>query len=156
MDLGQDHELDKSQQRFCPASLAGRNTKRATRRILGQSAAWGKAKRCRIFGCELGTGSGGMDGLIHVSELSWKHVDHPNSVVTVGDEVDVEVLEVDGERERISLSLKATTRSVARIVMVTKSASWFMNGDQVGQIRIFRSGWRSKDLSISRRCQRIT
>nr|WP_287393624.1 S1 RNA-binding domain-containing protein [Candidatus Microthrix sp.] len=38
---------------------------------------------------------GGMDGLIHVSELSWKHVDHPSSVVTVGDEVDVEVLEVD-------------------------------------------------------------
>ena len=51
---------------------------------------------------------GGMDGLIHVSELSWKHVDHPNSVVTVGDDVDVEVLEVDRERERISLSLKAT------------------------------------------------
>ncbi len=51
---------------------------------------------------------GGMDGLIHVSELSWKHVDHPSSVVTVGDEVDVEVLEVDTDRERISLSLKAT------------------------------------------------
>jgi small subunit ribosomal protein S1 len=51
---------------------------------------------------------GGMDGLIHVSELSWKHVDHPGSVVAVGDEVDVEVLEVDLDRERISLSLKAT------------------------------------------------
>jgi small subunit ribosomal protein S1 len=51
---------------------------------------------------------GGMDGLVHVSELSWKHVDHPSSVVTVGDEIDVEVLEVDLERERISLSLKAT------------------------------------------------
>ena len=51
---------------------------------------------------------GGMDGLIHVSELSWKHVDHPSSVVAVGDEVDVQVLEVDRERERISLSLKAT------------------------------------------------
>jgi small subunit ribosomal protein S1 len=51
---------------------------------------------------------GGMDGLIHVSELSWKHVDHPGSVVAVGDEVDVEVLEVDHDRERISLSLKAT------------------------------------------------
>ncbi len=51
---------------------------------------------------------GGMDGLIHVSELSWKHVDHPGSVVSVGDEVEVEVLEVDLERERISLSLKAT------------------------------------------------
>jgi small subunit ribosomal protein S1 len=51
---------------------------------------------------------GGMDGLIHVSELSWKHVDHPSSVVQVGDEVTVEVLDVDLEKERISLSLKAT------------------------------------------------
>ena len=51
---------------------------------------------------------GGMDGLIHVSELSWKHVDHPGSVVAVGDEVTVQVLEVDLSRERISLSLKAT------------------------------------------------
>ena len=51
---------------------------------------------------------GGMDGLVHVSELSWKHVDHPSSVVQVGDEVEVEVLDVDLEKERISLSLKAT------------------------------------------------
>jgi len=51
---------------------------------------------------------GGMDGLVHVSELSWRHVDHPSSVVSVGDEVDVQVLEVDPSRERISLSLKAT------------------------------------------------
>ena len=51
---------------------------------------------------------GGMDGLVHVSELSWKHVDHPSSVVQVGDEIEVEVLEVDMDRERISLSLKAT------------------------------------------------
>jgi small subunit ribosomal protein S1 len=51
---------------------------------------------------------GGMDGLVHVSELSWKHVDHPSSVVAVGDEIEVEVLEVDMDRERISLSLKAT------------------------------------------------
>jgi small subunit ribosomal protein S1 len=51
---------------------------------------------------------GGMDGLVHVSELSWKHVDHPGSVVAVGDEITVQVLEVDLDRERISLSLKAT------------------------------------------------
>ena len=51
---------------------------------------------------------GGMDGLIHVSELSWKHVEHPSSVVTVGDEVEVEVLDVDLDKERISLSLKNT------------------------------------------------
>ncbi len=68
---------------------------------------------------------GGMDGLIHVSELSWKHVDHPSSVVTVGDEVDVEVLEVDRERERISLSLKATQQD-----------PWqeFADGHKVGEL----------------------
>ena len=51
---------------------------------------------------------GGVDGLVHVSELSWKHIDHPGEVVTVGDEVTVEVLDVDMDRERVSLSLKAT------------------------------------------------
>jgi len=51
---------------------------------------------------------GGMDGLVHVSELSWKHVDYPSSVVAVGDEVTVQVLDVDLDKERISLSLKAT------------------------------------------------
>jgi small subunit ribosomal protein S1 len=51
---------------------------------------------------------GGVDGLVHVSELSWKHIDHPSEVVAVGDEVTVEVLDVDMERERVSLSLKAT------------------------------------------------
>ena len=51
---------------------------------------------------------GGVDGLIHVSELSWKHIDHPSEVVKVGQKVTVEVLDVDLDRERISLSLKAT------------------------------------------------
>ncbi len=51
---------------------------------------------------------GGVDGLVHVSELSWKHIDHPSEVVDVGQEVTVEVLDVDMDRERVSLSLKAT------------------------------------------------
>ncbi len=51
---------------------------------------------------------GGVDGLVHVSELSWKHIDHPSEVVEVGNEVTVEVLDVDLDRERVSLSLKAT------------------------------------------------
>jgi small subunit ribosomal protein S1 len=51
---------------------------------------------------------GGVDGLVHVSQLSWGHVDHPSEVVQVGQEVDVEVLEIDLERGRVSLSLKAT------------------------------------------------
>ncbi len=68
---------------------------------------------------------GGMDGLIHVSELSWKHVDHPGAVVAVGDPVTVQVLDVDFSRERISLSLKATQQD-----------PWaeFAEGHAVGQL----------------------
>ncbi len=51
---------------------------------------------------------GGIDGLVHISELSWSHVSHPSEVVKVGDEVEVKVLEVDASRERISLGLKQT------------------------------------------------
>ncbi len=51
---------------------------------------------------------GGVDGLVHVSELSWKHIDHPGEVVEVGQEVTVEVLDVEMDRERVSLSLKST------------------------------------------------
>lgn len=68
---------------------------------------------------------GGMDGLIHVSELSWKHVENPTEVVAIGDEITVKVLEIDMERERISLSLKATQQD-----------PWqeFAGGHQVGQL----------------------
>ena len=52
----------------------------------------------------------GIDGLIHISELSWNHVDHPSEVVEVGEKVKVKVLEVDRERERISLGLKQTRK----------------------------------------------
>jgi small subunit ribosomal protein S1 len=51
---------------------------------------------------------GGVDGLVHVSELSWRHVDHPSEVVQVGQEIEVEVLSVEPERDRVSLSLKNT------------------------------------------------
>ncbi|MGC9360985.1 MAG: 30S ribosomal protein S1 [Anaerolineae bacterium] len=49
---------------------------------------------------------GGMDGLVHISELSWSHVDHPRDVLDVGQEIEVKVIRVDRERERIGLSLK--------------------------------------------------
>ena len=49
---------------------------------------------------------GGIDGLVYISELDWKHVHHPEEVLSVGDEVEVYVLNVDRERERISLSRK--------------------------------------------------
>src|SRR5437667_61157 len=49
---------------------------------------------------------GGVDGLVHVSELSWKPVDHPSEVVNVGDQVQVKVIDVDVSRRRISLSMR--------------------------------------------------
>lgn len=68
---------------------------------------------------------GGVDGLVHVSELSWKHIDHPSEVVEVGQEVTVEVLDVDMDRERVSLSLK-----------VTQEDPWqqFARTHQIGQV----------------------
>ena len=50
----------------------------------------------------------GIDGLIHISELSWSHVTNPSEVVSIGDEVKVKVLDIDLERQRISLGLKQT------------------------------------------------
>jgi len=49
---------------------------------------------------------GGVDGLVHISELDWRHLDHPSDVLDVGDEVEVKILSVDRERERIELSRK--------------------------------------------------
>ena len=50
----------------------------------------------------------GIDGLIHISELSWSHVNHPSEVIAIGDTVQVKVLDIDRDRQRISLGLKQT------------------------------------------------
>lgn len=50
----------------------------------------------------------GIDGLIHISELSWSHVNHPNEVIEIGQTVQVKVLDIDRDRQRISLGLKQT------------------------------------------------
>jgi small subunit ribosomal protein S1 len=50
----------------------------------------------------------GIDGLIHISELSWSHVNHPSEVVSIGDDVRIKVLDIDRDRQRISLGLKQT------------------------------------------------
>ena len=50
----------------------------------------------------------GIDGLIHISELSWSHVNHPSEILNIGDTVPVKVLDIDRERQRISLGLKQT------------------------------------------------
>jgi small subunit ribosomal protein S1 len=50
----------------------------------------------------------GIDGLIHISELSWSHVNHPSEILSIGDVVPVRVLDIDRDRQRISLGLKQT------------------------------------------------
>jgi small subunit ribosomal protein S1 len=50
----------------------------------------------------------GIDGLIHISELSWSHVNHPSELLSIGETVQVKVLDIDRERQRISLGLKQT------------------------------------------------
>lgn len=64
----------------------------------------GKVQRLTDFGAFVDVG--GVDGLIHISELSWGRVNHPSEVVKEGDEIEVKVLGVDRERGRISLGLK--------------------------------------------------
>lgn len=60
---------------------------------------------------------GGIDGLVHISELSWGHVNHPSEVVKVGQDVEVQVLDVDMNRERVSLGLKQTTEDPWRTLV---------------------------------------
>ncbi|MFI0444004.1 S1 RNA-binding domain-containing protein [Actinomadura sp. 6N118] len=71
---------------------------------------------------------GGADGLVHVSELSWKHVDHPSEVVEVGQEVTVEVRGVDMERQRVSLSLRATQEDPWQLFARTHQIGHFVLG----------------------------
>lgn len=66
----------------------------------------GEVKRLTDFGAFVDIG--GIDGLIHISEMSWNRIDHPSEVLQVGQEVEVEVLAVDPERERVSLGYKQT------------------------------------------------
>ncbi len=71
---------------------------------------------------------GGVDGLVHVSELSWKHIEHASEVVEVGQEVTVEVLEVDQYRERVSLSLKATQEDPWQLFARTHAIGQYIPG----------------------------
>ena len=86
----------------------------------------GTVSSCVNFGAFVDLG--GVDGLVHVSELSWKHVDHPSEVVELGQEVEVEVLDVDLERERVSLSLKATQEDPWRQFARTHYVGEFVEG----------------------------
>jgi small subunit ribosomal protein S1 len=63
----------------------------------------------------------GIDGLIHISELSWSHVNHPSEILAIGDTVQVKVLDIDRDRQRISLGLKQTQEDPWQRILDTYS-----------------------------------
>jgi small subunit ribosomal protein S1 len=70
----------------------------------------------------------GIDGLIHISELSWSHVNHPSEVLSIGDTVRVKVLDIDRDRQRISLGLKQTQEDPWQRVLDTYNSGDVLEG----------------------------
>jgi small subunit ribosomal protein S1 len=70
----------------------------------------------------------GIDGLIHISELSWSHVNHPSEVVSIGDTVRIKVLDIDRDRQRISLGLKQTQEDPWQRVISTHRSGDVLEG----------------------------
>ena len=103
-------EVDRGRNRLILSERAAAKESREAQkdRLLAEIKA-GEVRRGHVISlAEFGAfvDIGGADGLVHLSELSWKHVTHPNEVLHVGQEVEVLVLNVDHERKRIGLSLK--------------------------------------------------
>ena len=105
-------EIDKSKKRIVASRKAVLQAEEAEKK----KAVWGTlnagevvkgtVRRLTDFGAFVDIG--GVDGLVHVTDLSWGRVRHPSDVVSVNDEIDVKILNVDPEKERISLSYKQT------------------------------------------------
>lgn len=70
----------------------------------------------------------GIDGLIHISELSWSHVNHPGEVLTINQEVTVKVLDIDRDRQRISLGLKQTQKDPWQEVFENRQVNEIVHG----------------------------
>ncbi|MFI5009326.1 MAG: 30S ribosomal protein S1 [Solirubrobacterales bacterium] len=70
----------------------------------------------------------GIDGLIHISELSWSHVNHPSEILNIGDTVQVKVLDIDRDRQRISLGLKQTQEDPWQRIMDTYNVNDELEG----------------------------
>jgi small subunit ribosomal protein S1 len=103
-------EVDQKRNRLILSERAAmRDRRKSQREKLLEELVEGDVLRGRVinladFGAFVDLG--GVDGLIHLSELSWKRVSHPREVVEIGQEIDVHVLRVDRERQRVALSLK--------------------------------------------------
>jgi small subunit ribosomal protein S1 len=103
-------EVDRGRNRLILSERAAAKEQRAERRSeLLEGLEVGQIRKGRVisladFGAFVDLG--GADGLIHLSELSWRHVTHPKEVLKVGDEIEVEIIHIDHEKQRIGLSRK--------------------------------------------------
>lgn len=103
-------EVDRGRNRLILSERAASKEQRAERRTeLMESLEVGQIRKGRVisladFGAFVDLG--GADGLIHLSELSWRHVTHPKEVLKVGDEIEVEIIHIDPDKQRIGLSRK--------------------------------------------------
>src|SRR5574341_2476351 len=87
----------------------------------------GRVTGIRDFGVFVNLG--GADGLIHVSELAWHRVPHPGDVVSIGQEIDVYILELDAEQQRIALSLRRTQPDPWHMVEKTYQIGQIVQGE---------------------------
>jgi len=109
---------------------------------------------------------GGVDGLLHITDMAWKRVKHPSEVVNVGDELDVKVLKYDRERNRVSLGLKQLgedpwvalkarypegTRMMARITNLTDYGCFAELEEGVeGLVHVSEMDWTNKNIHPSK------
>lgn len=89
----------------------------------------GRVERLTDFGAFVDIG--GVDGLIHISDISWKRIDHPSDVLKVGDEIEVKILRANRERNRISLGLKQLTKKPFEEFMENNKEGDIVKGEVV-------------------------
>src|SRR5476649_1389706 len=109
---------------------------------------------------------GGVDGLLHITDMSWKRIKHPSEIVNVGDEIDVKVLKYDRERNRVSLGLKQlgedpwvaikarypeSTRVTARVTNLTDYGCFAELEEGVeGLVHVSEMDWTNKNIHPSK------
>ena len=109
---------------------------------------------------------GGIDGLLHITDMAWKRVKHPSEIVNVGDEIEVKILKFDRERQRVSLGIKQlgadpwqnisrryppTTRIFGRVTNITDYGCFVEIEDGVeGLVHVSEMDWTNKNVNPSR------
>lgn len=129
-------EVNQKRRRLVLSSRAARHERRSQRleELEPGTIVSGKVVNLVDFGAFVDLG--GVDGLVHISELDWSRVDHPSEVFDVGQEVEVEITDVDVERERVSLSRKSLLKNPWQTIDESYSPGDLVEGE-VTNVRNF-------------------